>query len=107
MKGNRNTTFGIPKENPSNIESIRTYLHLYRGEDVVLDDAICRDINLDEIFCYADRCLTPVGELLLYDRFRQMKRSRRLADDEDDISKIREDGEFRARIETALGLTDP
>ena len=106
MKGNHNTTFGIPKENPSDIESIRTYLHLYRGEDVVLDDAVCRDINLDEIFCYADRCLTPVGELLLYDRFRQMKRSRRLADDEDDISKIREDGEFRARIETALGTVN-
>ena len=102
MRNDSGTIFGALKDNPSDIESIREYLHLYRGKDVSLDDDVFKDVDLDDLFCYADRCITPVGELMLYDRFRQMKRSRRVADDEDDISKIREDAGFRTKVEDAL-----
>lgn len=106
MPNDPSTRFGALKDNPSDIESIREYLHLYRGEDVALNDDVCRDIDLDDLFCYADRCITPVGELMLYDRFRQMKRSGRVADDEDDISKMREDAGFRVKVEAALSAVN-
>ncbi len=100
------TRFGQLKDDPSDIGTIRSYHRLYRGEDVALDDAVCSDIDLDELFCYADRCITPVGELVLYDRFRQMKRSSRVSDDEDDISRIAEDEGFRAKVEAALSAVN-
>ena len=100
------TRFGLLKDDPSDIETIRACHRLYKGDDVALDDAICRDIDLDDLFCYADRCITPVGELILYDRFRQMKKSIRPSDDEDDISRIIEDEEFRTRVEAALGTVN-
>lgn len=106
MTEDSGTIFGALKDNPSDIESIREWLHLYRGKDVALDDDVCRDIDLDDLFCYADRCITPVGELMLYDRFRQMKRRTRVADDEDDISKIKDDADFRAKVEAALNAVN-
>ena len=106
MTEDSGTIFGALKDNPSDIESIREWLHLYRGKDVALDDDVCRDIDLDDLFCYADRCITPVGELMLYDRFRKMKRRTRVADDEDDISKIKDDADFRAKVEAALNAVN-
>lgn len=104
MKKVHKSMFGTLKDNPTEIDSIRTYLRLYRGEDVALDDDVCKDIGLNDLFGYSNRCITPVGELMLYDRFRQMKRSRRVVDDEKVISQIREDEDFRAKVESALDV---
>lgn len=32
------STFGNLKDNPTEIDSIRAYLHLYKGEDIALDE---------------------------------------------------------------------
>ena len=106
MKQIHKSTFGILKDNPTDIDSIRAYLRFYRGEDVALDDDVCKDIDLDDLFGYSNRCITPVGELMLYDRFRQMKRSARSVNDEKDITRIIEDDDFRTRIESALGAVN-
>lgn len=102
MKRVSKSGFGLLKDHPSDVEHIRGCHRLYRGDDVPLDDDICRDVDVDGLFGYADRCLTPIGELMLYDRFRQMKRSRRLAEDESDISLMIRDEQFRSKIEAAL-----
>lgn len=106
MKQIHKSTFGILKDNPTDIDSIRAYLRFYRGEDVALDDDMCKDIDLDDLFGYSNRCITPVGELMLYDRFRQMRRSERYVNDEKDITRIIEDDDFRTRIESALGAVN-
>lgn len=106
MKTVHRSTYGILKENPTDIDSLGAYLRLYRGEDVAVDDDVCKDIDLDDVFGYCNRCITPIGEVMLYDRFRQMKRSSRIADDEDDISQIIKDEYFRRRIESALGAVN-
>ncbi len=106
MKKIHISTFGALKDDPTDIDSIRAYLRFYRGEDVALDDDVCKDIDLDDLFGYSNRCITPVGELMLYDRFRQMKRSRRYVDDERDISQIIEDDDFRTKIEAALSAVN-
>ncbi len=106
MKQIHKSTFGILKDNPTDIDSIRAYLRFYRGEDVTLDDDVCKDIDLDDLFGYSNRCITPVGELMLYDRFRQMKRSARSVNDEKDTTRIIEDDDFRIRIESALGAVN-
>lgn len=67
---------------------------------------MCKDIDLDDLFGYSNRCINPVGELMLYDRFRQMKRSERYVNDEKDITRIIEDDDFRTRIESALGAVN-
>ncbi len=106
MNSGFRSPFGVLKDNPSDIENIREYLVLYRGEGVALDDDVCRDIDLDDMFCYANRCMTPLGELMLYDRFRQMKRNRRIAADEREVSRIIEDTELRTRVEKVLGAVN-
>ena len=106
MKKVHKSTFGMLKDNPTDIDSIRAYLRFYRGEDVALDDDVCKDIDLDDLFGYSNRCITPVGELMFYDRFRRMKRSGRSADDEKDIRLIIEDEDFRSRIESALATVN-
>ena len=106
MKQIHKSTFGILKDNPTDIDSIRAFLRFYRAEDVTLDDDVCKDIDLDDLFGYSNRCITPVGELMLYDRFRQMKRSARSVNDEKDITRIIEDDDFRTRIESALGAVN-
>lgn len=106
MKKVHKSTFGVLKDDPTDIDNIRSYLRCYRGDDVVLDDDVCKDIDLDDLFGYSNRCITPVGELMLYDKFRQMKRSGRSVDDEKDISKIIEDEDFRTKLESALGAVN-
>lgn len=102
MKDSIKNRFGLLNDEPSEMKHLKEYFNMYQGKDVALDDDVCRDIDLDDMFYYADRCITPIGELMLYYRFRRMKRSCRLADDEEDISKIRENEEFRAKVEAAL-----
>lgn len=106
MKKVHKSTFGVLKDDPTDIDNIRSYLRCYRGDDVVLDDDVCKDIDLDDLFGYSNLCITPVGELMLYDKFRQMRRSRRSMDDEKDISKIIEDEDFRTKLESALGAVN-
>ena len=102
MKQIHKSTFGVLKDDPTDIDNIRSYLRSYRGDDVVLDDDVCKDIDLDDLFGYSNRCITPVGELMLYDRFRQMKRRAKSENDEKVITRIIEDDDFRTRIESAL-----
>ena len=106
MKSAFKSGFGLLKDNPSDVEYIRGCYRLYKGDDIPLGDDICRDVDVDGLFGYANRCLTPVGELMLYDRFRQMKRSRRLTEDESDISLMMQDEGFRSKVEAALGAVN-
>lgn len=106
MKDSIKNRFGLLNDEPSEMKHLKEYFNVYQGKDVALDDDVCRDIDLDDMFCYVDRCITPIGELMLYYRFRRMKRSCRLADDEEDISIIRENEEFRAKVEAALGAVN-
>ena len=81
MRKVRKSTFGVLKDDPTDIDNIRSYLRCYRGDDVVLDDDVCKDIDFDDLFGYSNRCIMPVGELMLYDKIRLMKRSGRSVED--------------------------
>ena len=75
MRKVRKSTFGVLKDDPTDIDNIRSYLRCYRGDDVVLDDDGCKDIDLDDLFGYSNRCITPVGELMLYDKINFLESS--------------------------------
>ncbi|NIG55642.1 DNA mismatch repair protein MutS [Chitinophaga sp. Cy-1792] len=60
--------WGKPKEGPFHFSRIRSFLDVNSGNDFqVLSDQTKADIDFDEVFCFADRTLTPVGQQYLYD----------------------------------------
>lgn len=99
--------FGAPKADTPDIEHIRSYFDLFRNDSDAIADEQCNDLNLEELFVYADRCLTPIGEMLLYCKLRRIAKSDDTDIREELITRIGGDGDFRKQIEGALsGLAD-
>ena len=72
MKRKSRTEYGKLKTDLSDIRDIRTYHDLFK-EGSSLDEDECRDLDLDDLFEFSDRCITPVGEMLLYSKLRHMR----------------------------------
>ena len=95
------TEYGKLKTDLSQISDIRAYHDLFK-EDPCLDEAECRDLDLDDLFEFSDRCITPLGEMLLYSKLRHM-RSDSHADERELIAeKIDSSNTFRVDIEDSL-----
>lgn len=95
------TTFGKPKSNSSDLNQIRTYFDLFQSDANSITEAQYNDLNLEDIFNYSNRCLTPIGEMLLYCKLRHISKSHSKVNEEI-VSQIEEDNHFREKIEEAL-----
>ena len=101
MKRKSCTEYGKLKTDLSDIRDIRTYHDLFK-EDTCLDEAECMDLDLDDLFEFSDRCITPVGEMLLYSKLRHMRQDPH-ADERDFIAeKIDSSNTFRVDVEDSL-----
>ena len=101
MKRKSCTEYGKLKTDMSDIRDIRTYHDLFK-EDTCLDEAECMDLDLDDLFEFSDRCITPVGEMLLYSKLRHMRQDPH-ADERDFIAeKIDSSNTFRVDVEDSL-----
>ena len=110
LKKNRHitaTTFGELKGDSSEIRDISVYFDLFQNDAYSIADAQCIDLNIADLFDYSNRCLTPVGEMLLYHKLRHLSKSDTTARNEETIARIEADSDFRGKIEEALsGLAD-
>ncbi|MEG2023169.1 MAG: hypothetical protein RRZ83_03530 [Alistipes sp.] len=100
-KKHTNTTFGIDKTDSSDIKYTRIYFDLFKNDSRSLSEAQYNDLNLEELFNYLNRCITPVGEMLLYYKLRHIAKSNINAR-EKIVTQIEEDDNFREGIEDAL-----
>ncbi len=99
--------FGKLQEDPSEVRDIKIYFDLFKDEKAFIDDLQSNDLNIEDLFYFANRCITPVGEMLLYHKLRHISKSNTAADNEKIIARIEDDGNFRGKIEGALsGLAD-
>lgn len=99
-------TFGAQKADCPNIEYIRAYFDLFKDDSSYIPEEQYNDLNLEDLFIYSNRCITPVGEMLLYFKLRHIAKSGTELREEI-ITRIGEDENFRNKIEEALsGLAD-
>lgn len=96
------TTFGKLKSDPSEIENIRSYFDLFKDDTHAIDDEQYHDLDIEDLFCFANRCITPVAEMLLYHKMRHLSQNNLIAADERTIERIALDREFRNKIEVAF-----
>lgn len=96
------STFGKVKCDPSDVEDIRTYFDLFKEDANALTDELYDDLDIEELFAYSNRCITSMGEMLLYYKMRHLIRRNSVADSEETIGRIEKDSEFREKIEDAL-----
>lgn len=98
--------FGRLKNDASDMQTTKTYFDLRRGDSHTIADEQCNDLNLDDFFDFSNRCISPVGEMLLYARLRRLSRED-TEKEEAIIARISGDETFRRQVEEALsGLAD-
>lgn len=95
-------SFGELNDNSSEISDIRTYFDLFNDDASAISDAEYNDLNIEDLFDYSNRCITPIGEMLLYYKLRHLSKSDTVASSEKIIARIEEDNDFRAKVEEAL-----
>lgn len=105
-KKDTTTPFGKLKSDSSDIGQIRTYFDLFKNNATAIADEQYNDLNLEDFFNYSNRCVTPVGEMLLYSRVRHISKSN-TEGREEIIALIGSNNNFREKVEDALsGLID-
>lgn len=95
------TEYGKLKTDLSQISDVRRYHDLFK-EDPCLDEAECADLDLDDLFEFSDRCITPVGEMLLYSKLRHLRSDIHAEERELIAEKIDSNNTFRVDIEDSL-----
>lgn len=68
------STFGEFKTNSSDIEQINRYFNLFKCDKNLIEDEIYNDLNIEDLFNYSNRCITPMGEMLLYYKLRHFRK---------------------------------
>lgn len=107
MSKHKATVFGKFPGNESGIGAIRPYYDLYKDDATSIADAEYNDLDIENLFNFSNRCLTPIGEMLLYHRFRHLSKSDSATTGEEIIARTEADPDFRKKIEDALsGLSD-
>lgn len=101
------SVFGKFRGNVSEIRTVRAYFDIYKDDATSITDAQYNDLDIENLFNFSNRCLTPIGEMLLYHKFRHLSKSDSVATGEEIIARIDATPDFRKKIEDALsGLSD-
>ena len=101
MKRKGSTEYGKLKTDLSEIRDIRIWHDLFK-KGPFLDEAECRDLDLDDLFEFSDRCITPLGEMLLYSKLRHMHLDPHADEREHIAEKISSSKAFRTEVEDSL-----
>lgn len=105
-KKSSESRFGKLKNDSSDLETTKTYFGLRGSAMQTLTDEQCDELDLDDFFDFSNRCITPVGEMLLYARIRRLSREDTQTE-ETIIARMSGDETFRRQVEEALsGLAD-
>ena len=67
--------FGRLQNRITIIGHLDKYYNLFKSQDTLVTDDVYSDLNIEELFHYSNRCISPVGEMLLYYRLRHLSRS--------------------------------
>lgn len=102
MKEKTVIKYGYLKTDISDIGDIRKYHDLFNDPSRSLSEAECGDLNLDDFFEFSDRCVTPVGEMLLFSKLRHRGRDKMFRVREQMAERLGSGGSFRKDVESAL-----
>lgn len=101
MEKNKISMFGKLPDKVSNISQIDTYFNMFKSKDAISDD-VYNDLNIEDLFHFSNRCVTPIGEMILYCRFRHLHRSGDNEKTEAIIDDVFKSISLRERLETIL-----
>ena len=94
--------YGKLKTALSEIRDIRTYHDLFHEGPCCLDESEWKDLDMDDLFEFADRCITPVGEMLQYSKLHHMNVDPYADERELTAERIDSDEKFRKDVESSL-----
>ena len=98
-------SFGKVKDNSFNFDSIEKYFRNKDQTDAyqVLSDKTCNDLDFNELFMFADRTTSKVGQQFLYNTLRTIPPDRdKFIEQERFIEQITEDPGFRLKLQIHL-----
>jgi hypothetical protein len=98
-------SFGRLKEDSFNFESVEKYFRKkdHRNDSQVLSDKTCNDLDFNELFMFADRTTSKVGQQYLYNMLRTIPQdNKNLTRQEKIIEQITEDAGLRIKIQLQL-----
>ncbi|MFR9503247.1 MAG: hypothetical protein SNH73_02195 [Rikenellaceae bacterium] len=101
IKSTQNDLFGKFPEKMPDISQIDNYFNIYRSEDAASDD-LYNDLNIEELYLFSNRCVTPIGEMVLYHKFRDLHRDDDIKKREAIIGELSSSESFRGRLEAIL-----
>lgn len=96
------STFGTLQNKISNITHLDKYFKLFKSQNTLVSDEVYNDLNLENFFHYANRCVSPIGEMLLYYKLRHLSRNTNAASSEEVISNICDSEDIREQVESTL-----
>ncbi len=94
--------FGRLQNRITIIGHLDKYYNLFKSQDTLVTDDVYSDLNIEELFHYSNRCISPVGEMLLYYRLRHLSKNSNLDLSERVINRISDSTDFRKRLELIL-----
>jgi hypothetical protein len=98
-------SFGKVKDDSFNFDSIEKYFRNKDQTDAyqVLSDKTCNDLDFNELFMFADRTTSKVGQQFLYNTLRTIPSDRdKFIEQERSIEQITKDPGFRLKLQIHL-----
>ena len=102
MKKEKVSRYGKLSDTFTNIENIDKYFEIYKLKDTSVTDEVYNDLNIEDIFHYSNRCISPIGEMILYYKLRHVSTTTEAEKTEPIIEKISHSFGFREKLETIL-----
>lgn len=101
MGKKNNSIFGKLPNKTSEISHIDRYYNRFKSKEAIADD-VYNDLNIEDLYHYSNRCITPIGEMVLYYKIRHLCRNVYTEKAETIIEKISTTKSFREQLEIIL-----
>lgn len=98
----RESVFGKLQDKVLSVEYIDRYFEICKLKDTSIADEMYSDLNIEDLFYYLNRCISPVGDMILYNKLRHLSTNTNLDKDESVIENICNFSDYREKIELIL-----